>query len=170
MDKILKGNEDEEKIDYVKDQYDGTGHPDPKFRNIKFRVVTEGGQNVIVIEGGLSDGKDAKPNENLEIMELVIRAVDQIVKKNCAFKAVFVKRGTLDQVETGTLRVDQIEGFDWSSCEWPNVACSGGECKPSCDGLPLETPKATPKPTQTPSPNTNKNANSNANSNRLVNS
>jgi hypothetical protein len=110
---------------------------------------------MIVIQGGLSDGKKGDDDLNSEFMEKFTKAVDQLVKKNCAFKAVFVPYGTFPRVDSGKLRVRDIEGFEWSSCEWPKIACPDGVCAEVC---PLPSP--TPKTNSNTNPNTNTNTNS----------
>jgi hypothetical protein len=98
-------------------------------------------------------------------MEKLIKDVDQRVKKN-HFKAVFVKYGTVEALDKYDLRPEDIEGFQWSSCDWPNIACPGGYCAPSCvrkDGNSMNSNANTNR-------NTNTNSNTNANSNRAGNS
>jgi hypothetical protein len=65
-------------------------------------------------------------------MESVVKAIDQLVKKDCVWKAEFVKYGTFVKLDKGEIALSDIQGFDWSICEWPKIACPGGECLESC--------------------------------------
>ncbi len=156
MNNILSGTDP--KIDHVADQFNG--------KNIQFGVYTdEEGQYVIVIAGGVSDGKPGENSKNLEIMENVIKAVDQLVLKSCAFKAVFVSRDEFKSLTENQITLRQIKGFDWSSCEWPDIACPGGQCKPTCDGS-VANSNANKGSNANASSNANSNSNANANANR----
>ena len=127
----------------------------------KYDVIEDGEWKVLVIEGGLSDGTKDTSMGNAELMEWMVRDVDQMVKKNCAFKTVFVKAGTLEAVKSGGLKREEIEGFEWSACEWPEVACPGGYCAQVC-AKRSPTPALSPSPVASPSPTATANINNGA--------
>lgn len=141
-------------------QRDGNEHPN-KIPNFKYRVGKAGTGSfehvVIVIEGKISDGHGNQP---ARLMRELAHLIQKNVKRGCVYRIVFVPKGTLPASDTALVDFEKIQGFEWSACEWPNVACSNGECKPSCDGIPMGTPKPAPSPTA-PRGNNNSNANSN---------
>jgi len=167
MKKILTGNGGN--IEYVAEQYKGPDpdHPSNDPWNIDVRVLTyTNGQKVVVIEGELSDGRPENQGKNREIMELVTKAVDELITKNCVFKAVFVERGTLERLDKNEINPDTIAGFNWSSCDWPTVACPGGVCsQPPCARLVNGNTA-----NQNSNANGNSSSNGNANSNSNINS
>jgi hypothetical protein len=149
----------------IEDQQKGTGNQYGT-KNIAFKPVQMGTEWVLLIEGGISDGRKNKPNENDEHMEKFIKAVDQIITKTCVTRAMFVERGTVDRLEKGLIGPGDIPGFDWSTCDWPNVACPNGQCMERCPDK--TTPSTTPSNTNSGNANSGGNANANtaANTNR----
>lgn len=102
---------------------------------LKYDVMEDGGKWILLIEGGISDGKKNDPNGNSEFMEMLIKSVDQLVETNCVFNAIFVSQGTIEDVRAGRRLLRDVEGFEWSSCDWPNQPCPGGICANPCPGI-----------------------------------
>ena len=155
----------------LKNQHEGTGNQ-YGHKNFDFRVIEVGPQKlkVLLIQGGISDGKKNEPDKNSEHMEKFIKEIDELITKDCVDRAIFVPRGSFARLDRGELRPDDIVGFEWSTCEWPNMPCAGGVCAETCPGM--ENPTAnTAANANTNSANTNVNsANVNGNaSNRNVN-
>jgi hypothetical protein len=164
MDKIVKNVG-------IENQHTGNGNPN-NYKYFQFRVIEEGSQKVLIIQGGISDGKKNDPSSNSEFMEKLIKDVDQLVKKDCVFKAVFVKYGTLEALDKGQIKTEDIEGFDWSACEWPMVACAGGVCSENClsaESLSKTASNANYNSNSNANANANKNSNSNTNKNANTN-
>jgi hypothetical protein len=160
MDKIVKNVG-------IENQHNGNGNPN-NYKYFQFRVIEEGSQKVLIIQGGISDGKNNDPNGNSEFMEKLIKDVDQMVKKNCVFKAVFVKYGTIEALDSGQLQPADIKGFDWSACEWPMVACAGGVCSENCiltESASSSAAKTNYSSNSASSSNTNTNKNANTSTN-----
>jgi hypothetical protein len=149
MKKIIKGTG-------IENQYNGNLNPN-RIRYFDYRLVMDGDKKVLLIQGGISDGSQTNQGGNAEFMEKMIRSVDQLVKRNCVFKAAFVKYGTFKKLDKGELMLRDIEGFEWSICEWPKIACPDGQCLDSCPGMEMTTT------------NTAANANANVNANSRVN-
>ncbi len=146
----------------IEDQKNGTGNQYGT-KNINFKPVQMGNEWILLIEGGISDGKKDKPSENSEHMEKFVKAVDQIITKTCVSRAMFVQRGTIERVNNGALGLGDIPGFDWSTCDWPNVACPNGQCMERCPDK--ATPGGTPSNSNTGNANSSGNANANGASN-----
>jgi hypothetical protein len=150
----------------LKAQRDGTGHPNGT-KNFKYLVGKAGtGTNehvVLVIEGKINDGQPG--NQPAKLMKNLAHLIQKNVKRGCLSSVWFVKPGTLP-ITAARYDFNNIEGFEWSACEWPNVPCSDGSCSQAC------LVSSSPTPDRTPAPNTNKsmNSNSNTNSNRPGNS
>ena len=76
-------------------------------------------------------------------------------KDHCLLKVYFVPKGSIPP--TGSAQLS--DGFEWTACEWPMVACPEGVCaQPPCVAL-----SPSPRPANA---NTNPAANANSNSNR----
>ena len=84
----------------LEDQNKGTGNQ-YLTKNIQFKPVQIETKWVLLIEGGISDGKKNDPSNNSEYMEKFVKAVDQIVTKTCVSRAIFVKRGTIEGSSAG---------------------------------------------------------------------
>jgi hypothetical protein len=159
MDKIIKNNG-------IENQHNGNGNP-KHIKYFEYYIANDGDKKILLIEGGISDGNGPNTGGNHEFMEKVIKAIDQLVTHNCVFKAEFVKYGTTRLLREGKIKLSDVQGFDWSVCEWPKIACPGGECLDSCPGMEVSNanmPAATPGNSNANSPaNSNSNANANAN-------
>jgi hypothetical protein len=142
----------------IENQHTGNGNQYGT-KNIVFKPVQMGTEWVLLIEGGISDGKKDKPNENAEHMEKFIKAVDQIITKTCITRAMFVQRGTIERLEKGTLGLGDVPGFDWSTCDWPNIACPDGRCLERCPDK--SGPSGTPSNSNAGNANSGGNANAN---------
>lgn len=151
----------------LKDQHDGTGNQ-YGLKNIDYKVFEMGNPvvKVMFIQGAISDGKRNDNSKNSEHMEKLIREIDQLITKDCVDKAVFVKRGTFDSLSKGELKAEDIRGFEWSTCEWPNMPCAGGTCAQMCpEAVANVSSNANSNWTTNSNSNSNSNSKSNANSN-----
>jgi len=150
----------------IENQHTGSGNQYGTI-NLKFKPIQMGTEWVLLIEGGISDGKKDKPSSNSEFMETFIKNVDQIITKTCVSRATFVNPGTIEKVEKGSLGIGDIPGFDWSTCDWPNVACPNGGCYERCPGKtnPSSTPRTESNTNSNTSVNSNRNGNTSANGN-----
>jgi hypothetical protein len=113
----------------------------------KYQLVigpgTPGNSIDMFVEGAIT-GKDQFPD--------FVGIVKTFAKAKCTQKVTFVKSGTLP-VKQGSMTGGV--GFDWvSGCDYPNVACPGGECLPAC---------TTVNPTPPPVPPANSNSSHNSN-------
>jgi hypothetical protein len=150
MDRIIKSVG-------IENQHNGMGAPNNK-KYFEFRVDQIDSKWVVYVEGGISDGKQNNPNSNSEYMEKLIKDVDQLVKKTCVDRVVFVRSGSFESVDQGKMNLRDVQGFNWSACEWPAIACPDGQCHERC-------PEVNPNMTPGPSSNSNMGSNSNSNSN-----
>ena len=70
-------------------------------------------------------GKSNKPFEDLA------KYADEFVAKGCVQRVLFLPPGTV--LPPAPVAADDMQGFGWTACDYPNVACAGGECLPSCN-------------------------------------
>ncbi|HEY2847601.1 MAG TPA: hypothetical protein VGI80_07265 [Pyrinomonadaceae bacterium] len=113
------------------DLYDQTHKVNGVDPNLKYDVEIAGadpnGYLILYLAGGVeaNKGKSNKPFEDLA------KYTDEFVAKGCIQKVLFLPPGTtLPPAPTAS---GDVQGFGWTSCDYPNVACAGGECLPSCN-------------------------------------
>jgi hypothetical protein len=124
--------------------HNGTDHnADPKKPYLKYELLK--------VTSVANSNSNATPNPNpypfsvyvffegrisgKDVMVDVAKSVEKHVKKKCAFRVFFVKGGTLPLTQQQKSSPNTIEGFEWSGCDYPMIACPDGECRSSCDSI-----------------------------------
>jgi hypothetical protein len=126
---------------------------DNNIPNFKYLVGKAGSGSsehvVLVIEGKVSDG-----NQPAKLMKNLAHLIQKNVKRGCLLRVWFVKPQTLP-LTPERFDFNNIEGFEWSACEWPDIPCPGGICAQSCKKDANEA-NSTPSPTPKPNENSNR--------------
>lgn len=137
----------EKMSDDLKKQHNGNtaqGLP-PRFQ-YEVRLSPNGNYLEVYFENGFSGSDGLKDMADV---------LNDFKKDKCLLKVYFVPRGGIPV--NGTARTD---GFEWTACEWPKVACPSGVC--DTEPCPSFSP-----PTANSNANTNSNtSNMNSNSGR----